>query len=220
MSISYLVPVHRCNATNPGDSVYYHNNHNSDMKIALTFDDGPHPRYTPKILDILDRYGIKATFFVIGVNARDYTNTLTMVSERGHEIANHTYSHFVSSKGSTEKLKDEIIKCEEEIFSHTDCKTKLFRPPEGCISGNIESVARELDYNIILWNIDTKDWAHTPPEKIAHNVISNIKSGDIILMHDFIGKNSPTPEALELFIPELINMGYQFVTVGELMASS
>jgi len=186
-------------------------------KIALTFDDGPHPRYTPQILDILDEYGIKATFFVIGVNARDYSDTLDKVVSAGHEIANHTYTHLHLSDRSVGKLKDEIEKCEDEIYSRTDIKTKLFRPPEGYIRDKVGQIAKDLDYNVILWDLDTKDWDHTPPEKIAENVIANIQSGDIILMHDFIGYNSPTPQALRLFIPKLLEMGYQFVVVSELI---
>lgn len=187
------------------------------MKIALTFDDGPHPRLTPKILAILEKYDIKATFFVIGANAKEYPDTLKKVSEAGHEIANHTYSHIHFSDKNISKLRAEIKKCESEIFDRTDIKTSLFRPPEGQICSSLKGIARDMDYDVVLWSLDTRDWAHTPPYKIAENIKQNIKAGDIILMHDFIGHNSPTPEALELFIPELIERGFKFVTVSELI---
>lgn len=192
---------------------------NDGHKIALTFDDGPHPRYTPEILDILDEYNIRATFFIIGVNAKYYPETLQLISERGHEIANHTYTHPHVSHIDTSDLEREVEDCETEILSIVDERTKLFRPPEGLIDESLLSAMNKLDYKVVLWNIDTRDWAHTPPEKISQHVIGNISDGDIILMHDYIGKNSPTPEALRLFLPILIEKGYKFVTISELIAS-
>lgn len=192
---------------------------NDGHKIALTFDDGPHPRYTPQILDILDEYNIKATFFVVGVNAKYYPKALQMIAERGHEIANHTYTHPHVSRIDQEKLKREVEDCETEILSLVDERTKLFRPPEGMIDENMLAALSVLDYKVVLWNIDTRDWAHTPAPKISEHVINNISDGDIILMHDYIGKNSPTPEALRLFLPILIEKGYKFVTISELIAS-
>jgi peptidoglycan/xylan/chitin deacetylase (PgdA/CDA1 family) len=187
------------------------------MKIALTFDDGPHPRYTPQILDVLDEYKIKATFFMVGVNAKNYPDALTDVVKKGHEIGNHTYTHPHVSHLNTSTLTDEVEMCESTIFGLTDYKTKLFRPPEGMIDADVRTVLRSLDYKVIMWDIDTRDWAHESPEKIAENVISNITSGDIILMHDYIGHNSPTIEAIKLFIPVLIEKGYKFVVVSELI---
>lgn len=195
----------------------YRKNQNEYMKIALTFDDGPHPRYTPQILDILDYYGIKATFFIVGVNAENYHEALEDISNRGHEIGNHTYTHPHVSVLDSEKLKCEVERCESAIYGLTDHKTKLFRPPEGMIDAGVKSVLRDLDYKVILWDIDTRDWAHTPPEAIRDNVVKHIASGDIILMHDYISYNSPTPEALRLFIPDLLDMGYKFVVVSELI---
>ena len=87
------------------------------------------------------------------------------------------------------------------------------------IDAGVKDIARELGYKVILWDIDTRDWAKTPPENIANHVVSKVSSGDIILMHDYIGKNSPTAEALELFIPKLLDMGYKFVVVSELIES-
>ena len=200
----------------PEDIIIY-NFKNSDNKIALTFDDGPHPRQTRVILDILDEYGIKATFFAVGVNVENYTSALCEVVERGHEVANHTYTHTKVSGLDYDSFKRQIVDCEDKIFEKTGYKTKLLRPPEGMIDTSVKSVARELGYKVILWDIDTRDWAHTSPQNIASHVISNIRSGDIILMHDYIGKNSPTAAALRLFIPKLLDMGYNFVVVSELI---
>lgn len=199
------------------DADIYRKNENDYMKIALTFDDGPHPRYTPKILDILEEYGVKATFFVVGVNAEYYPDTMEKIIEKGHEIGNHTYSHPHVSCLNSETLEREVEKCESAIYGLTDYKTKLFRPPEGMIDADVRTVLRSLDYKVILWDIDTQDWANTPPDKISDYVVKNVTSGDIILMHDYVAHNSPTPEALRLFLPKLLEKGYHFVVVSELI---
>ncbi len=201
-----------------GETEIYHSD-NQYMKIALTFDDGPHPYLTPKILDILDEYGIKATFFVIGINAERYPDALCETIKRGHEVGNHTYTHPRVSRLEPYKLKSEMEKCESAIYGLADYSPKLFRPPEGLIDYAVRSASEELDYQVILWDIDTMDWARTPAEQIAEKVINEISSGAIILMHDYIGKRSPTPEALRLFIPVLIEKGYKFVSVSELIGS-
>ena len=182
------------------------------MQIAITFDDGPHPILTPKILDILEKYHIKATFFIVGENVKNYPDVVEQILNQGHEIGNHTYTHDrINQK--------EIEACEKVIYELTDYKTKLFRPPEGAINQTIKYISAGLGYDIILWNIDTRDWDHTSPSDISKNVMEKIDSGSIILMHDYISFNSPTPEALELMIPRLLEMGYQFVVVSELIGT-
>lgn len=217
IAISIVTTASPCYASKKGSADIYYSHKNNSMKIALTFDDGPHPRLTPQILDILDKYDIKATFFVIGVNAKYYPDALKQAVSRGHEIANHTQTHPHLSEADEETLISEITKCQKEIYNVSGVSTSLFRPPEGFIKGSVETAAGALNYKVILWDIDTRDWAHTPAHDIYCNVVNNIKSGDVILMHDFIGHNSPTPEALEMFIPELLKRGYKFVTVSELI---
>lgn len=186
-------------------------------RIALTFDDGPHPKQTRRILDELDRYGIKATFFVIGVNVKEYPGIVGEALDRGHEIGNHTNTHSHAARMNRDSLEQQILDCEREIFLQTGYCAKLFRPPEGALNDEMRGVIKDLGYTNILWNLDTLDWAHTPPEQIAEYVISNAKNGDIILMHDYIGANSPTLQALQLFVPKLLEQGFTFVTVGELL---
>ncbi len=185
--------------------------------IALTFDDGPHPHLTPQILDVLDEYDAKATFFVVGRMAKTYPSVLKEVSRRGHEIGNHTYTHLTESNGSNEKLKKEIIDTELAILEIALQQTRLFRPPTGYCSKNAVKMTGELGYKTVVWDIDTKDWAHTPPQKIFNEVKNRAKSGSIILFHDFIGTNSPTVEALRLILPWLREQGYTFVTVGQML---
>jgi len=201
------------------DCSVIHSHENSSMKIALTFDDGPSSKYTAKILDILKKHNVKATFFVIGENAVRYPELVIREIEEGHEIGNHTYSHRKITALNDSAIQDEISYTEEIIYEIYDYRPSIFRPPEGQITDRVVCAAKKLDYSIIMWNIDTRDWAHTPVNDIVNNVLVNIKSGDIILFHDFVSKMSPTPEALEKIIPVLIERGYNFVTVSELIGS-
>lgn len=187
--------------------------------IALTFDDGPHPVHTPEILDILAEYGIKATFFVIGENAEWYGDLVKTEYENGHEIGNHTYSHHMNLKKlSYDGIRGEIENAEEAIYENIEYRTKLLRPPGGIYSDTLLRAAADNDYTIICWSVDTRDWAHTPTDEIVKNVLSSVKEGDIILFHDYVSGNSPTPDALRQIIPALLNEGYNFVTVSELIA--
>ena len=201
-----FMPVYRCN--------------NTEKAIALTFDDGPHPKYTPRILDILDKYDIKATFFFIGQNIVYYRDTAKMVYERGHEIGNHTYDHTIISKCSPEKVEEEISENDRMITSINGIGSSLFRPPQGSYRKSDLDIINKLGYRTVLWSLDTEDWKHTSPERIYRYVTGNIKDGDIILFHDYISGENTTIPALEILIPELLREGYRFVTVSELIARS
>ncbi len=195
----------------------YGGSNNDEMKIALTFDDGPHPKYTEKILDILARYDIKATFFMVGQNVEYYTETAKRVMNEGHEIGNHTYTHPHMRGLDGLSVASEVKRCEETIRRVIGYKTTLFRPPEGVVDDAVKSMAVSSEYDVILWRIDTRDWAGTSTQDICGNIKSNISSGDIILMHDYITKNCHTVDALETIIPILLERGYEFVTVSELI---
>ena len=201
----------------PRDEIVYHSRHNDRMEIALSFDDGPHPRLTPAILKILEEYGIKATFFMVGENVGYYPAAAKAVVEAGHEIANHTFSHRKFGRMTEEEMRREILSCQDALSSVGENAPRFIRPPEGEMTATMRQVAGNLDFRIILWDVDTRDWAHTPPDEISRHILDTVQAGDIILMHDFIGHNSPTPEALRLVIPELLARGYRFVTVGELV---
>lgn len=189
---------------------------NSQMKIALTFDDGPHPIYTREILDILREYGIRATFFVIGQNVELYPELVEQELAEGHEVGNHTYSHCHFSETSSEQIIREIEACERSVYQLCEYRTKLFRPPEGVLPEAIHDYARDADYTVVLWSIDTYDWAHNPVDQIMKNIRRNADPGDIILMHDGVNE-SLTPDALRQLIPYLLDEGYSFVTVSELI---
>ena len=191
--------------------------HDNKKEIALTFDDGPHPRYTPEILDILREYGVRATFFVIGQNIEWYDGLVQREFDEGHEIGNHTYSHLNLKLLPYPDVCAEIEEAEAVIGERIEYRTRLLRPPCGMLGDELVRAARDGDYTIVCWSIDTLDWAHTPSEKIAENVLSSVQGGDIILFHDYVSGASPTPDALRIIIPELIRRGYTFVSVSELI---
>ncbi|MBQ3040831.1 MAG: polysaccharide deacetylase family protein [Clostridia bacterium] len=198
-------------------SVVYNSNIHAGKKIALTFDDGPHPRLTPKILGILDKYSVKATFFVIGQNAKYYPKQLEMIIDNGHEIGNHTYSHKILKFLKKSEIEKELLDAEKQIKEIKDCEINLIRPPCGLYDDNLEQIARNRDDKIVLWAIDTLDWEHTSTNVMVKNVLRNIKDGDIILFHDYVSGEYNTPRALEILIPILLEKGYEFVTVSELL---
>ena len=210
-------PATETEAATEGEEIVYHSRHNDRMEIALSFDDGPHPRLTPVILKILEEYGIKATFFMVGENVGYYPAAARAVVEAGHEIGNHTFSHRKFGRLEEEELRREILSCEEAIASVSDSPVRFIRPPEGQMSDTMRRVIGSSDYRVILWDVDTRDWAHTPPAEITRHILDTVQAGDIILMHDFIGYDSPTPEALRAVIPALLERGFHFVTVGELV---
>lgn len=195
----------------------YKSKSNEEKKIALTFDDGPHPKKTQEIINVLEKYGVRATFFVVGVNVKNYPNAMKALVESGYEIGNHTYSHKLIKNSDKTRIKEELEKTETEIIKNGSVKTKLIRPPCGEYNENLINISLENDYKIVLWNIDTRDWAHTKKNEIVKTVLSKIKGGDIILFHDYISGKNDTVEALELIIPSLLKQGYEFVSVSELL---
>ena len=212
-------------AENMNDAVYtqaniVRNGSRQQRYIALTFDDGPHPQYTLEILDMLKKHNIKATFFVLGQFAEEYPDIIRRQVNEGHEIGNHTYSHFDITKISKDKFKEEFNRTQEIISSLTGVESKVFRPPYGVYNENVVKVINEQESNIILWTYDqdSKDWSNPGVDEIVTTTVSNIKNGDIILFHDYVyHETSNTVSALESIIPELTNQGYSFVTVSELM---
>lgn len=193
-----------------------HANRESPGKVALTFDDGPHPKLTAPILDLLAEYGIKATFFTIGMNAQTNPELVERELAEGHEVGNHTQTHPNLAELSYQEVYDEVLAAEKAVFSESEYKTHLLRPPGGNVGENVMRLAKNLNYDLILWSVDTRDWAHTDADTIIRTVNDNVKSGDVILFHDYVSGEAHTLEALKQLIPQLISRGYEFVTVSEL----
>ena len=197
----------------------YASNRDAGKYVALTFDDGPHPVYTEKILEILRNNNAKATFFVIGENAESYPSLVLAEYEDGHEIGNHTYSHPDMKKLSTESVIEEIEKTQDIIYDITGKQPEIFRSPCGVYSDELVEAIENVGCKPILWSWrqDTKDWTLPSVKSIVKTVTENIQDGDIILFHDYNKKGSPTPDALELILPKLAEKGYSFITVSELL---
>lgn len=199
------------------DEVFIHYGSREKKVIALTFDDGPHPKETNQVLDVLKKYNAKATFFIAGKHANWYSEPLIRASKEGHEIGNHTFNHPDISNLNSRQIESEILKCEEILIKLTGKKPTLFRPPYGSYrKEELAKLAQKYDYKIVLWStIDARDWQNPQASKIADTIINKVKNGDIILLHDYGTDN--TVEALEILIPNLIKQGYKFVTVSELI---
>ncbi|PKR83313.1 polysaccharide deacetylase family protein [Heyndrickxia camelliae] len=200
-----------------GDAIW--NARTSKKMVALTFDDGPDPLYTPQILKLLKKYNAKATFFVIGEHVGEYPEIVRDEVKEGHEIANHTYSHNFIFTSSSKHLKQEMEKTEKIIKETTGISPAFFRPIGGYYNKRIIETAREAGYRVIIWtwNQDSKDWKEPGAAKIAKNILSDTMPGDIILMHDGGGDRSQTVKALEKILPQLKKAGFEMVTVSELL---
>ncbi len=188
-----------------------------EKKIALTFDDGPHPVYTPEILEILSEYRVRATFFVVGENAEKYPDIIIDEIAGGHEIGNHTYSHAFINKLSVDETAAELEKNESVINAICERKIRYVRPPGGIYGDPFLRICEDFGYTVVLWSVDTRDWKRPGAAYIEDTVNSEVGPGDIILMHDYVaGGPSSTPEALRSLIPSLLGQGYEFVTLDEL----
>lgn len=187
--------------------------------VALTYDDGPHPVFTPEILDILDKYHVKATFFMVGKRMEEYPEIVKDVISRGHVIANHTYTHPHNIELDTQaQVIRELEKCEEVIEKMTGRRAHLFRPPRGLVDGTVFMIAAEEGYRVILWTVSADHHDAPTPEAMVQRVMKHIRPGGIILAHD--GTISPrwkdvaaTPGIIE----SLKKKGYRFVTIPELL---
>lgn len=198
-----------------GANVIYSGASGCGKRVALTFDDGPHPYKTDKILDLLAEYDVRATFFVVGENAEAYPEIVLREAAEGHEIGNHTYHHKRLSGNTAEN--DEISANSELIGKITGKRPRLFRPPEGVYCSSALDAAKSAGCDVVLWNVDTRDWALESTDSIVANVKKNVKDGSIILFHDMTRKGANTLEALRTLVPYLIGEGYELVTVSELI---
>lgn len=216
LAIALLLAPVRFSALFNAKNVYSHGTREEKV-IALTFDDGPHPVYTDKILDVLARYNAKATFFVIGVNVKNYPEPFLRAVGEGHEIGNHTYDHKNLRGIGCDAVIEQLARSADLVYRLSDYGVSLMRPPQGAMDEELLSVAEELGYRVIIWDVDTRDWASEPSEKIVQNVLKNADNGDIILFHDYHVGATNTVDALNVIIPTLQKQGYRFVTVSELL---
>jgi peptidoglycan/xylan/chitin deacetylase (PgdA/CDA1 family) len=210
---------------------------NSPLKLAITFDDGPNPAMTPKLLDLLDRHKVRATFFVVGKYVRQHPELLRETVARGHVVGNHTESHPNLFWASASQTRDELRRCHDAITSALAVPAKFFRPPFGWRNPWLAAVARELNLQVVTWTLLPGDWraptadwlvermgpisAHAKAPTTSH---SNVRSGDILCLHDggHRAQNADrtrTLAALDQCLPRWRDLGLEFVTMNEAVST-
>jgi peptidoglycan-N-acetylglucosamine deacetylase len=185
-------------------------------RVALTFDDGPNPPTTGRILDLLKRYHARGTFFVLGQGMRPLASTLRRTASEGHEIGLHSWHHDLFLRKSDAWIRADLTRCQKTLASLGLPPARWFRPTYGAHSARTDRVARSLGLHIALWDIDPFDWRRPGAGVIYNRIISRVHSGDIILMHDGGGPRSQTVAALEQLLKTLSARGYEFVTLSDL----
>lgn len=190
-----------------------------DRQIALTFDDGPDPRFTPQILDVLKKHHVKGTFFLMGSKVAKYPDIVRRIKREGHVIGNHTYWHPNLVKLNPGRIRKEVLQTEKVLNEVIGFHPHLFRAPYGSLNEHVIAELEKLDYAVIGWSIDTLDWKSLTAKEIQKNVYDFLHPGAIILMHSgghWTQDLSGTVEALKVIIPQLKKKGMQFVTVPQL----
>src|SRR5437660_9179824 len=184
--------------------------------IAMTFDDGPSAKLTPKLLDLLAANHIKATFFLIGENVAEHPEIVAREVREGHEIANHSWSHPNLAKMSDDGVRGQLRKTEDAIRSAIGNRPTLMRPPYGSISTRQKKwINHEFGYKIVLWDVDPLDWRQPGPNVVCNRIVKNTRAGSIVLAHDI---HPGTIEAMPCVLNQLEAKGFKFVTVSELIA--
>ncbi|MBB6450408.1 peptidoglycan/xylan/chitin deacetylase (PgdA/CDA1 family) [Geomicrobium halophilum] len=192
-----------------------------EMEMALTFDDGPDEVITPAVLDKLDEYDVKATFFLIGERAEAHPDIVQQIVDEGHMIANHSWDHPKFTDISNEEVEEQIDRTETALHDITGEAVRMFRPPYGAQNEDTVRTVGALNYSNVIWSQDSLDWKEMEAEDTADNILSDITYGAIVLQHSAGGEDDEdlmnTVEALDKVIPELKDDGIEFVTVDELL---
>ena len=192
--------------------------------VALTFDDGPSPVWTTKILDELKKAHIKATFFMLGEHVAKYPDIARRVVAEGHEVGNHTYDHHILLYYTLDNLLKEINETQKVIKDKTGVKTKYFRPPKAWLTAEEKKEIEGMGYKIILWSLNSKDWVTFDDKYIVKYILKNVRPGDIILFHDSGGvftaeggNREETVKTIPSLVEKLREKGFKFVTITELL---
>lgn len=207
------VSINRAAAGAADETARNKNKETEDVKpkLALTFDDGPHPVFTPKLLDGLKERGVKATFFVVGENIIGNEDIIKRMSDEGHIIGNHTYTHVDVNTMSMQKACGEFAKASELVRKITGNTTDYVRPPFGKWNKKLEGCVTMIP---VMWNIDPLDWCTDNTSQVVNKVVTKAKENAIILLHDYY--QSSVDAALQI-VDQLQARGYQFVTVEEIL---
>lgn len=215
MSLSFINPLLASDfqiAMEAEETISPKNNLDPSKKyIALTFDDGPHPQVTKQILQLLDKYNVKATFFMLGSRIQFYPTLVKEVQMAGHEIGNHTWTHPVLTKLSAAVIQKEFDSTEQALVNTIGQNSTVFRPPYGAINDSVRALIPRQTVN---WTIDTLDWKHRDPNKLLPMVKSTLHNNAIVLMHDI---HQSTADGLEPVLQYLQSEGYEFLTVSQIL---
>lgn len=184
--------------------------------VAMTFDDGPHPQNTPRLLDMLKARNIKATFYVIGGNVDRYPQIVRRIVAEGHEIGNHTYTHRKLTSLSDSEVRSEMSKTQDAIVRAAGVKPRTMRPPYGALlTRQREMIFSEFRYPTIMWSVDPLDWKRPGPSIVKSRILAGANNGAIILAHDL---HAPTVDAMPGTFDGLLSRGFKFITVSQLLA--
>ncbi|GIP34426.1 hypothetical protein J2TS4_36360 [Paenibacillus sp. J2TS4] len=190
-----------------------------NKRVALTFDDGPDLKWTPQILDILKERNVKATFFLVGLQAEKHPEMIQQILDEGHVIGNHTWGHKKLPELNDEQIREEIEQLNQVLESSVGEGATLFRAPYGAVSDKVQAIVDEKGYQVVGWTVDPRDWAGTTPEGMMKIVERQLKPDGIVLLHSFGGKAGDLSNTVE-FLPQLIDYlqeeGYSLVTIPEL----
>ena len=188
--------------------------------VSITFDDGPNGRYTRGVLDVLERYGVKASFFLLGINVEYYPEIAKRIKKEGHLIASHSYSHKHLNLLKPADVLNEIEKAEQVYKKVLNLTPKFFRPPYGQFNRTVKSIAEKKGYKLVGWDVCADDWKKPSPEMIARRIVSQAKDGSVILLHD--GANIRhgesrinTVKALPKIIETLEGRGVSFMRLDQ-----
>ena len=182
--------------------------------IALTFDDGP-SQYTAEIVQLLEEYDCRATFFMLGNRMDAYSDAVQAVVQSNNEIGTHTFAHENLAEAAGSRVYNTLKNGVQKIVEDTGRTVRYLRPPYGAVGGDTYIHSKKLELVIIIWSLDSLDWQAETPEMIADKILSDVQSGDIILCHD---TKEVTLQAMKTVLPELVERGYQLVTVSELFS--
>ena len=184
--------------------------------IAMTYDDGPHPQNTPRLLDMLRERNIKATFYVIGRSVNMYPHIVRRMVAEGHEIGNHTWTHRKLTALSDASVRWEMDKTRDAIVAACGVKPRTMRPPYGALRQNQRAwIYKEYGYPTILWNVDPEDWKRPGLSVVTSRIVNSTRNGSIVLAHDL---HKPTVDAMPATLDGLLRRGFKFVTVSQLLA--
>lgn len=183
--------------------------------VALTYDDGPNPQITPRLLALLREKQVRATFFLLGDSVRAYPSLVEQIADAGMEIGNHSDTHPQFTKLSEQAIRDQLERNQQRILSAAPgVAVRVMRPPYGAYNSQVLRIAEQMGYKVILWDVDTNDWRRRTSQQMIATIMSSARDGSIILMHD---RYETTLETTAAVIDGLRAQGFRFVTVSEML---